>query len=604
MARRWMHTCTTSHDHCAARKSRLSNLGTSQCPTRLLDLQKAHSTRRIQVVHTKTEAIKSPYVTLSHCWGANPPIKLTNANIEQFSRGIEIKKLPRTFRDAIEVCGWYGFRYLWIDSLCIIQDSEADWKKESTAMKSTYSQGALNIAASTAADSSYGLFARRSPYLLAPLVLNVPGYGTCILQKSMEELSKSITQGPLASRAWVLQEWVLSPRVLHFGQQLFWECSETLLSESLPLGFTGHDLLSEPSYFILKRVISFIHGREHLSVDKAGEYQTWRYICEEYSRRQLTVSSDKMVALSGVADLFQSSLNDTCMAGLWRTTIVSDMCWRCWSEAVIWITPISRKRRYPWESTRPRDYGAPSWSWMSVHNEIEYPWRRLLHQIAAPRWPNRSTSHERPRPTECNSITLFGVLRPATWSLLGKDKLGETQFRIFLDGIKAFDATARVAWGYFIQSGVASIRVDDLVGQSFPVEEIYFLPLLASTTHGNTPAIAGIILCQADGVRFRRVAYFELYEPGILGRLFFGLKYPATILNDPWNYFQAYAKKNKTAADLEFFQKLFQGESQDFLSIHDMDEFWAWQVKEVQKALGPYNGSMFQPLEAQEIEIV
>jgi hypothetical protein len=111
VAKNWIQSCVSSHKGCAATVKILSNLDSSQLPARLLDLREANVTRSIRVVHTKLETIDGPYVTLSHCWGANPPVKLKKANLEQYTRHIEMKSLPRTFRDAIEVCGWYNCEY-------------------------------------------------------------------------------------------------------------------------------------------------------------------------------------------------------------------------------------------------------------------------------------------------------------------------------------------------------------------------------------------------------------------------------------------------------------------------------------------------------------
>ncbi|KAF2450869.1 HET-domain-containing protein [Karstenula rhodostoma CBS 690.94] len=396
LARRWMHSCAASHDRCAYRLRTLSNLGSSQLPARLLDLRGAHSNRCIRVVHTETETIEGPYATLSHCWGKNPLIKLRKANLEQFSRRIEIKKLPKTFRDAIEVCGWYNFRYLWVDSLCIVQDSKADWDAESAAMKRIHSNGILNIAASSAVDSSGGLFQRRSPLLQIPLTLDIPKHGTCVLRRPIYAFSKSIKQGPLASRGWVLQEWLLAPRVLHFGEQLFWECPETLSCEAFPLGKADRSEMIGLYQFYPKSFISSLIPDSQLDppTNKAEIYKAWRGVCREYSKRNLTVNSDRIVALAGIVDLFQSVLADTFITGHWKSTIIPDLCWVCEDERYTSDPRKFGKPNLSKKSVRPPEYGAPSWSWMSVNNEIHWQNGNSSQELAALCGPNRNRSHE------------------------------------------------------------------------------------------------------------------------------------------------------------------------------------------------------------------
>ncbi|KAF2655773.1 HET-domain-containing protein [Lophiostoma macrostomum CBS 122681] len=595
LASGWMHSCNASHSRCAARLKKMTNLESSQLPTRLLDLQGAHMTPYIRLVHTKTEKINDSYVTLSHCWGAKQLIKLTTANIEQFSRNIEIRSLPQTFRDVIEVCGWYNLRYIWIDSLCIIQDSEADWNTESAAMKSVYSNGILNIAASSAVDSSCGLFARRPPHLKAPLVLDVPKRGARVLHITMDTLSRSITDGPLASRGWVLQEWLLAPRVLHFGKQLFWECPEMLACETYPQGSPDRSLIPEPYLFALKNSVSSVISTPDSQLtspqEKAGVYQAWRDICGEYSRRDLSVGSDKIVALSGVANLFQSILKDTYMTGSWKSTFISDMCWVVASQRRAWHSLNVGRQTYSMKPARPPEYGAPSWSWMSVSDQIFWSKRDRSQELAVLCWPNRSRSHNEPISPQRNFVTVLGVLRPVKWKLIPINVGTHPKFQLFWDGFEAFEF---VRW--------RTIWLDDLGAKSFPSEEIFFLPLLISGYLGSS--IEGVILCQAGRNHYRRIGYFNLDEYGVLGALFFELKSPATRLRHPWNHFRKREKKINPDKGPWLFDTLFGQNTPDVSDPDQSRKPKGWQVQDIQQALGPYDESKFRPLEVQEIQIV
>ena len=119
-------------------------------PTRLIDI--SGSTPRIRL----SEQLVGPisYVTLSHCWGKSHKLTLQRNNLHAFQDKIPDEALPKTFEDAIFIARYLGFGYLWIDSLCIIQDDEDDWKRESVLMTSVYGGGVLNIAATSAEDSA------------------------------------------------------------------------------------------------------------------------------------------------------------------------------------------------------------------------------------------------------------------------------------------------------------------------------------------------------------------------------------------------------------------------------------------------------------------
>jgi hypothetical protein len=200
-------------------------------PTRLLDVgTPGNPYLRLRVNGGATPA--SVYTTLSHCWGQLQIKQLKIANLLALTKEIEITELPKTFQDAITITRRIGVRYIWIDSLCIIQDSPEDWAKESSSMGNIYKNGLCNIAATAANDGQTGLFFQRNPLLAQRCRISIKSLPS-FLRPGLYDLfqqylwDNSVSEAPLNQRAWVIQERILAPRVIHFGKnQLLWECSE------------------------------------------------------------------------------------------------------------------------------------------------------------------------------------------------------------------------------------------------------------------------------------------------------------------------------------------------------------------------------------------
>ncbi|PVH87791.1 HET-domain-containing protein [Cadophora sp. DSE1049] len=326
-AMEWIAECTSNHKFCGDDSPKL-------LPTRVLDLSTDEAGRHARIVMGGGEM--SRYGTLSHCWGQRGNHRiLTKATLKSWLKPFGITELPQTYQDAIMVTKRLGLRYLWVDSLCILQDVEEDWKRESSKMAEIYQNSYITVAATCAADSSAGIFLT-ARLIYNPKAIQYAGNGiemqlyahACLSHRTYDPVDRSHNSFyrwnlqdpvdfPLLSRAWVYQERLLSPRILHFlREELVFECCESQSETRSPL---------YPPIWNTR----------------------WYNIVGEYTKLKMSFEKDKLTALSGVASQMQGSRHDLYLAGLWKSTYLRDLAWR---------TDIARLRE------RPKTWRARSWS--------------------------------------------------------------------------------------------------------------------------------------------------------------------------------------------------------------------------------------------------
>ncbi|KAF9891128.1 hypothetical protein FE257_005064 [Aspergillus nanangensis] len=365
--RRWLETCRTEHGSCGAGSY-------SALPTRVVDLGEG-ADEKDDVRLCEGDQV-AQYAAVSHCWGSRIPITTTTANLDAHKQNISFSDLPKTFQDVVAICRRLQIRYLWIDSLCIIQDDEEDWQIESSRMASIYEGSTLTIAASAAQDSSEGCFmsvptGRTTHTLTWPGSSTTPAYSVYVRRayphaQFWDEYKETQREAPLLDRAWFYQERFLSPRVVHFSKcELWWECQQISTCEckdSIPS-------MAPPDHIPME-----VRNRNQLKAhdgqlsaspeDENSISDPWQLGVRAYSKLALTFPRDVFPALSGLATRVQESKPGlTYYAGLWlsvETNKLSDL---------VWIND-----GYP--KARPRRWRAPSWSWASV-SEILPRWMYL-----------------------------------------------------------------------------------------------------------------------------------------------------------------------------------------------------------------------------------
>ncbi|KAF2234099.1 HET-domain-containing protein [Viridothelium virens] len=346
ITRQWFKTCLECHDRCRLTPTRRF------LPTRLLDIHSIDSTGQIFLVLPEEARITRPYATLSHCWGKAKTLKLLSGNINQLQSGIAFGSLPTSYKEGITLARRLGLQYIWIDSLCIVQDDEADWRREAAQMANIFRYGEISIATAAAADNSDTCFTERNSALIRlPSVqaswAQLPSCEYYLLPGGL--YFHQVEDSPLHKRAWVLQETMLAPRVLSVCKsQFWWVCLEHQACETFPNGIPVRAQSNRGT------IAPISVGR----YDKSERQWNWNTMMERYSRCDLTVLSDRTIALSGIAQDKEERLGDRYIAGMWMSQLPRHLMWN--------VTPGTDSH------FRPDKYRAPSWSWLSIEGPIEF----------------------------------------------------------------------------------------------------------------------------------------------------------------------------------------------------------------------------------------
>lgn len=299
---KWLRTCRFHHRRCLMTRSGLiiDEIHGPKLPTRVLDVSK----RDEGVVSLiESNGLKGNFCALSYCWGKGPQsVVTTRETIADHCAGIEIGLLPQTFKDAIQLTSEIGINYLWIDSLCIVQDDDDDWEKEAADMANVYQHAFLVIAADGASHSNGGCFVRRDLY---PSGVELPFYDASgqicssfwLSRQMKEDLDEYPENGPLQQRAWALQEAYLARRSVHFMPGgMSWSCQCIRLDERRRMG-------------------------------QARLMENWYFVLQKYSRCKLTYKKDRLPAIKGLARVFEEEKGVGYHMGILDVDIEKQLLW-------------------------------------------------------------------------------------------------------------------------------------------------------------------------------------------------------------------------------------------------------------------------------------
>jgi hypothetical protein len=535
VAKRWLHQCFSSHKLC--------NEAPDQpwIPTRLVDVGDPNNSvppRLVVFPHTQKNI---EYLTLSHCWGDAQILKLESHNFAALCNSIPISELPKTFQDAMHAVRKLGYRYIWIDSLCIIQNSEEDWDREALLMNKVYKYSRLDIAATGAEDSHGGCFFDKDQDMIAlpqvELAFDLGVFSSSPRRRGrfwglkrakvqyhleskivrrkyylirtdpswIEELEKA----RLLNRAWVFQERLLSPRVLHFHRsQLFWECRELRAFESCPKGMPPDQLLYSPAQagVDMRQILpsaNIVSPSSNTPSDFDGTWYTsesWAHFVEAYSAAGLSYSRDKLIALSGIAAEIQRERMDPYLAGLWRGSLLRQLLWF-----------IDEPKPGLTRATRSTEYRAPSWSWASIDGAISMRDTIASADITSPTLAEIVDA-------QVTATGDKGIGKVTGGYVKIKGHLGHCRWKAARSGSRSATLSDFVPippigdmYADNIQTLTCGIDFDDAGDTIDKYNSIYCLPLVGFVDMNrgeNGDYTIGLILIEAARSQFRRIARF------------------------------------------------------------------------------------------------
>jgi len=353
--RSWLQACTKSHPQCS------SSSHTSRLPTRVLDLSITDDT--VRIINTRTIKLL-PYVALSYCWGNDSfPKTLSNTPLPKDHR---ISSLPSSFRDAILLTRALNTRYLWIDSLCILQDCRSDWETESSKMQQYYSGALLVLAASRAASPSVGFLHQRQPCEYVKPRHATPSPATTATNVICRRFSPHLASdqdralsSPLQTRGWALQERLSASRIVHFeDSEMVWECNASTKCECGRLSEESRVL--ENGALPLKMRVYSQGVAASSGMSREDRFRAWADLVDHYTSCALTQDEDKIPAIGGLARIFASNSHGgfgRYIAGLWEGMLLPGLLWRVENAELV---------------RRPLTYVAPSWSWASLVGRVDW----------------------------------------------------------------------------------------------------------------------------------------------------------------------------------------------------------------------------------------
>lgn len=371
LVKHWMDTCQSQHERCKVKSLPIP----VRQVTRFIDVCE------LKLVSPKAEGLE--YVALSYVWGVAKPL----AKKDNFQRccstgGLVLASIPKTISDAIRLVRDMGERYLWVDTLCIVQDDPDDKQRQLPAMGTIYRCAKLVIVAAAGEDAYTGLPGLYDTDRRVFKQCN-EGSDQYRFASGQAPLSKVLMDTIWRRRGWTFQEAVLSHRTLFFTKNLiYWSCRTDIWREDIVLPSETHPVAMRLNY--RNSIWGFANNipqQDDAPKDGgASEIDLYYQQVSHFSTTKFRDYNDSLWAFTGILE----SLSPLFPRGFIWGTPYDDL-----DSALLWYEPCllcvanRRSRGYHkvtlGEQTSYLPY--PTWSWLSTANAIMFQERPDISEI-------------------------------------------------------------------------------------------------------------------------------------------------------------------------------------------------------------------------------
>ena len=487
-------------------------------PTRVIEIVYVRGRRYLRLRETRFEK-PEPYAALSYCWGGTQCVTTTTESIYRHLIRINMQDLQATIKDAVVVTERLGIMKLWVDAFCIIQDDVVDKAWEIAQMPLVYSQATVTIVASRADRAEAGFLHDRkriadgtpNKVFQLPYHCSTSGQiGSVILVPPVQ-----MPIEPLDLRAWALQERFLSTRIIDYGEiQTRWIC-QAYGSQKGPTDGFGNSawwygkwdkamsdgLFLEAAQDLLPRK-SFRRPEQNL---RQRSLFQWYHLVRAYTDRSLTLGTDRLPAISGIAAQFGEFIGDEYKAGLWASDLGTELRWR--------------NDLYPNQlQPRPVGYQGPSWSWASVSVPVRlFPiggepddfFEVLECETKIQAMSREFSVHDASfGAVESGKLVLRGRLQPAEWIRAADVAAHRQEFAFRKQGLQGSEGR------------LSGHMYPDAIEEEFTHEVTDCIPVFLLKV-SNSEEIEGLVLRRSPQSEFSRLGIFGFHRPVIASNQYY-----------------------------------------------------------------------------------